>query len=227
MHDAKTPVVARLIAERHRKPIRRLLVVGCGSGLEAVILQRELHCEVIGVDTKPGFDAQCAREVRLEIGDALNLRFEDGGFDFVYSYHALEHMSDHRRALAEMSRVLEPGGGFCVGTPNRSRLVGYIGSKDATFREKLFWNWVDWRARFAGRFRNELGAHAGYSRAELQAALDEAFGHVADITLPYYLGLYGRQGALLKALHATGVSALLFPSIFFVGEQQRAQAPRR
>jgi SAM-dependent methyltransferase len=217
IHDSKTHLLAGLIAARHGKPVNRLLVVGCGSGAEAAILSRELHCRVIGIDIVSNFDVAAATVVSLETGDATALRFGDGSFDFVYSYHALEHIPDFRKALSEMNRVLSDEGGYCVGTPNRARLVGYLGSKDATLSQMLAWNAADWRARLQGRFRNEFGAHAGFTSDELAAELRTAFGDVTDISLDYYRTVYARQQSLVRSIHSSGLSKLLFPSVYFMG----------
>src|SRR5205814_6881549 len=104
-------------------------------------------------------------------------------FDFVYSYHALEHIPNFRQALGEMRRVLAPGGGYCVGTPNRQRLIGYLGSEGVSVRKKLLWNATDWKARLQGKFRNEYGAHAGFTHAELQRELTMALGPAVSVTL--------------------------------------------
>lgn len=61
--------------------------------------------------------------MHLQRGDATSLDFADGRFDCIYSFHALEHIPDYRKALQEMRRVLAPGGTYCIGTPNRLRLV--------------------------------------------------------------------------------------------------------
>ena len=220
IQDSKTPVIAQQIAALHHMPIRRLLVVGCGSGEEAAILGRDLRCDVTGIDLDGRFDTQAAKLVRLEVGDATALRFGNGSFDFVYSYHALEHIPNHRAALSEMSRVLCEQGGYCIGTPNRSRLVGYLGSKDATFGQKIEWNLIDWRAKVTGRFRNEYGAHAGFTKKELQSDLVASFGQAIDVTLEYYQGVYRRRQSLVKMLHASGLGHLFFPSIYFIGSKR-------
>ena len=224
MPDSKTAHLAQLIAMRHGKPIRRLLVVGCGSGTEAAILGRELRCAVIGIDILDNFNPTAARAAHLEVGDATAMRFGDASFDFVYSYHALEHIPDFRKALSEMNRMLPDDGGYCIGTPNRARLVGYLGSKDATLKEVLAWNLVDWRARCHGRFRNEFGAHAGFTRDELAAELQAAFGDTTDISLDYYRAVYARQGTVIGVLHSSGLGTLLFPSIYFTGAKKRPPA---
>lgn len=180
--DTKIPALARLIASHYGKPIHRLLVVGCGSGEEAASLSRELKCSVTGIDLISSFDRAAASAVSLETGDATALRFGDASFDFVFSFHVLEHIPDFRKALSEMNRVLCSRGGFCVGTPNRARLVGYLGSKDTTLSDKFWWNVSDWKEMMRGRFRNEFGAHAGFTSVELADALRAAFGDAIDIS---------------------------------------------
>jgi ubiquinone/menaquinone biosynthesis C-methylase UbiE len=217
--DGKTEALADLIRERARAPIRSLLVVGCGSGVEATILARKLGARVVGVDLDSSFDAAAAAAVDLRRGDATCLEFQNGSFDFVFSYHALEHIPAHGKALAEMARVLSNGGAYCVGTPNRLRLIGYLGSKDATWRDKIAWNLTDWKARLLGRFRNEYGAHAGFSSRELQAWLAEAFVQTEEITLPYYKRVYQRYAFWLSLLGKLGLGPLIFPSVYFMGRK--------
>lgn len=217
--DGKTEIIARMIRERVPSPIHRLLVVGCGSGLEAAILAKELNAEVIGVDLDATFDPIAARAVDLRHVDATSLEFEDGTFDFVFSYHALEHIPDYRRALEEMKRVLMSGGTYFVGTPNRLRLIGYLGSKDATARQKFAWNMVDWKARLQKKFRNECGAHAGFSSGELERDLEKVFSTVEEITLPYYQQVYPRHESLVSLLNRSGLGRFLFPSVYFMGSR--------
>ena len=217
LRDGKTEVLAGIIREWTGVPIRRLLVVGCGSGVETAILAGELGAEAVGVDLDDSFDAAAAAAVELRRGDATCLEFADGTFDFVFSYHVLEHIPAYGKALAEMARVLSKGGAYCVGTPNRLRLVGYLGGKGATWRDKVAWNLADWNARLHGRFRNEYGAHAGFSDKELKAALEQVFDRADEITLRYYLRLYRNWAGLVSLLEKSGVGGLLFPSVYFMG----------
>ncbi len=217
--DQKTAVVAALIHTFLGKPPRRVLVVGCGTGREAAQLAISLHARVTGIDLHPRFDGEAATVATLQKGDATALDFPDGTFDFVYSYHALEHIPDFRSALREMRRVLAKGGGYCIGTPNRQRLIGYLGSRGVSWRDKLRWNLSDWRARLRGRFRNEYGAHAGFTDTELRSELSDALGPTESITLPYYLSLYARRQKYVRLLDRLHLSNRLFPAIYFVGKR--------
>lgn len=51
------------------------------------------------------------------VGDALRLPFSDGVFDRVIAAEVLEHISDDRQAMTELSRVLRPGGTIAVTVP--------------------------------------------------------------------------------------------------------------
>jgi SAM-dependent methyltransferase len=214
--DPKIEVLAGLIRAHARIPIRRLLVVGCGSGVEAAILARALRVEVIGIDIGAKFDPRAAAAVDLRRGDATRLDFDDGSFDLAFSYHVLEHIPEYRKAIAEMHRVLKPQGTCCVGTPNRRRLVGYLGSREATTYEKIIWNFWDWKAMLLGRFRNELGAHAGFTSEELKSELANVFGEPTEITQAYYDGAYSRQAAAVRWLGRSGLGRFLFPAVYFV-----------
>lgn len=219
LRDGKTEALAGIIQKWVGRPIRRVLVVGCGSGLEAAILAQELNAEVVGIDLDSSFDSAVSTMVDLRRGDATCMEFADGVFDFVYSYHALEHIPDYRKALAEMKRVLSDGGSYCIGTPNRSRLVGYLGSKTATLAQKISWNLIDWKARVRGKFRNEFGAHAGYTSEELRSELEGVFGQVDEITFAYYREVYKHHAGKVGFLEKAGLGKLLFPAVYFIGKK--------
>jgi len=217
--DYKAGIVANLIRANVAKPPTRVLVVGCGTGREAAQLAIALGADVTGIDIAPRFDPAAGAIATLRQGDATAMDFPDGAFDLVYSYHALEHIPDFRRALREMRRVLAKDGSYFIGTPNRSRVVGYLGSEGTSLRKKLLWNANDWSARLRGKFRNEYGAHAGYTRTELQNELSAAIGPAKNLTLPYYLAVYAGKARYVRLLDQLGVSSLLFPAIYFIGRR--------
>lgn len=215
--DAKTEVVASIIKNKNTEEIKKILVVGCGSGLEAAVLSKELNADVIGIDIIDNFDELAAKRVTLKKGDATALDFSDETFDFIYSYHALEHINDPDKALSEMSRVLKKGGGYWIGTPNRTRLIGYIGSKGVSLKKKIAWNYLDWKARLAGKFRNEFGAHAGYSTVELHNMLLKAFPVAESVSKIYFSSVYAKHNFLLTCINLSGLSAFIYPSVYFYG----------
>ncbi len=116
----------KLSARRARRVLRRLngkdfkvLDVGCGRGLLLREFQRN-GCDVTGTEFS---DDACrfAREVLklpVRVGLLHELNFPDQSFDVVVMWHVLEHVSDPRPTLAEVSRILRPGGVFLVGVPN-------------------------------------------------------------------------------------------------------------
>ena len=217
--DSKTEKVAEIIRKIHKAEIKKLLVVGCGSGLEAAILAQRLGAEDFGIDIEDNFDRQALKFAKLQTGDAMNLSFADETFDFVFSYHALEHIENPNKALREIHRVLKTGGGYWIGTPNKSRIVGYIGGKKTSVSEKVKWNLADWKARFAGKFENKLGAHAGFTETELRALLMKVFPTVEDETRNYFLKVYENHESLVKAIIASGLSQFIFPSVYFSGKK--------
>ncbi len=145
----------------------------------------------MGVDLDTRFSTLARAEGCVARGDAMRLPFPDMTFDFAASFHLLEHVRDPRAAVEEVRRVLRPGAPFYAGVPNRTRVLGYLGSFDATLWQKITWNITDWRARLAGHFTNEEGAHAGFSRKELLGLLSERFENVECLTAEFLRFKYG------------------------------------
>jgi SAM-dependent methyltransferase len=197
---------------------RRVLAAGCGEGHEAAYIHRRLGGELVGIDPNLPAAAREHHEERLLLleGSALEIPFPDGHFDAVFYHHVIEHVPDARASLVELARVLQPGGWLYVGTPNRHRIVGYVGSHDATLRQKVRWNFDDYRARLEGRFRNDLGAHAGFSERELERELERDFEDVRWLTSDYLRFKYGdRVPKPLLALAAdTPLREIAAPSVY-------------
>ncbi len=162
------------------------MVIGCGNGDEVVYLRRAFpEARVVGFDLEARFSGLARLEADLFLADVKALPFPPESFDFAMAIHSLEHVGDPQVALAEVARVLRPGAWFYVGVPNRTRLVGYVGSFDATAWQKITWNVMDYSNRIRGRFKNELGAHAGFDRKELERLLGMYFEGVELLTEKY------------------------------------------
>jgi prepilin-type N-terminal cleavage/methylation domain-containing protein len=86
-------------------------------------------------------------------------------------------------------------------------------------RKMLEWNAIDWKARLRGRFRNELGAHAGFTLSELGGELRSVFSQIDDATLDYYLAQYPNRARTVRMLHGSGLGTFAFPSIYFSGQK--------
>jgi 2-polyprenyl-6-hydroxyphenyl methylase/3-demethylubiquinone-9 3-methyltransferase len=107
-----------------------ILDVGCGAGFLSNALAEDGH-EVIGLDASADSLAVAARHdrtqrVNYQSGDALALPYPDRSFDVVCAMDFLEHVEDPAAVVAEIARVLVPGGLFFFHTFNRSWLSWLI-----------------------------------------------------------------------------------------------------
>ena len=105
---------------------KRVLDAACGTGYGSAILTRSGAATVVGVDIS--FEAIApngtGRPMRalLANSDACNLPFKCDTFDVVVSFETIEHLANPERLLAEISRVLKPGGTCICSSPNRDFL---------------------------------------------------------------------------------------------------------
>lgn len=106
---------------------RRLLNVGCGTGGFNAVAE-QAGAGAWGVDSAleaVTIAAARCRTGRIAAAAAEALPFPAGAFDVVYCFSTLEHVADARRSVAEMVRVLRPGGRLYLHTP--SRWAGFEG----------------------------------------------------------------------------------------------------
>jgi SAM-dependent methyltransferase len=100
----------------------RWLDVGCGTGsLSEAIVAGAFPKSVVGVDPSSAFVAHASQAVRdprvsFRVGNAMGLEFGNATFDVAASSLVLNFVPDPNVALAEMRRVVKPGGriGACV-----------------------------------------------------------------------------------------------------------------
>lgn len=97
-------------------PHGRLLDLGGGTGGLAGLLARELSCTVTVVDRSPHMlrYAQGIPGVETAVGDAAALPCPDDRFDAALVSDAFHHFDAPEAALAEIARVVRPGGGVIV-----------------------------------------------------------------------------------------------------------------
>src|SRR4029078_13329400 len=96
--------------------------------------------------------------------------------------------------------------------------VGYVQTAEPLVK-KIRYNLRDLYARLRGRWSNELGAHAEFSRLTLRAGCAAAFGAGTDISDKYYLSLYPRHAALIQASVVSGLARWIFPSVYIIGRK--------
>ena len=166
----------------HLRPGMRLLDVGCGPGAITIGLAEIVAPgEVIGLDQRPE-PLTTARDlaaqhgvtnVRFEEGSAYNLPFPDGSFDAAFAHIVLMHLREPVRALAEMRRVLRPG--------------GVVGVRDVDFGATMHFPLTPLREQlnalrermqrhnggnpFLGRTFRRILLDAGFARAEAGASV--------------------------------------------------------
>jgi ubiquinone/menaquinone biosynthesis C-methylase UbiE len=142
---AYRPVQNAVLRELRGGTPERVLDVGCGTGLLAARIRRELRpVAVVGCDFSQGMLQQAARGDRglpWVRGNALRLPFRDGSFEVVVSTEAFHWFPDQDAALAEFFRVLAPRGRLLVALINPQAewlsRVTRLGSK--LLREPLRW----------------------------------------------------------------------------------------
>lgn len=112
---------------------KRLLEVGCGMGTDLAQFGRG-GASVVGIDLVPRHLTIARRRLvhegcapRLLCSDAEALPFKDASVDVVYSFGVLHHTPGIEAALAEIRRVLRPGGEAVIGLYHRDSLF-YWGS---------------------------------------------------------------------------------------------------
>jgi len=89
----------------------RVLEVGGGPGELAARISDELACDVVLLDIAPRMvELARARGVDARVGDVQRLPFADESFDCAVAAWMLFHVPDVERGLAELARVLRPGG---------------------------------------------------------------------------------------------------------------------
>lgn len=110
-------------------PDARVLDLGCAGGFMAEALDAR-GARVTGIDpSAPAVAAaraharEAGRDIRYDIGVGEDLPYPADSFDIVVCVDVLEHVADLDRVLAEIARVLTPGGVFLYDTINRTAVA--------------------------------------------------------------------------------------------------------
>lgn len=125
-HGGGKPATVRLARLLGARPGLRVLDVGGGLGGPARTLAVEFGCHVTVVDLTESY-VRAARmltarlglddRVSHHVGDALDLRFDDGAFDVVWTQNSGMNIADKARLYRGFHRVLRPGGLLALQEP--------------------------------------------------------------------------------------------------------------
>ncbi|KGJ04025.1 Methyltransferase domain-containing protein [Paracoccus halophilus] len=172
-HVLDAPMLERV----RRKHFRHALDVGCGEGRFSRMLAAE-GLATTGIDpTRRLLDVARQRhpEGRYIEARAESLPLDTASFDLVVSYLSLIDIDDFRTAIAEMTRVLRPGGSLLIANLNSFCTAGRWNAEGQAASGYLIDNyldaraeWVSWRGMLIRNWHRPLSA---YMQALLECGL--------------------------------------------------------
>jgi SAM-dependent methyltransferase len=174
------------VVVEHGIPQGTGLDLGCGDGkLMRILLDAaQASPTLVGVDIDP-LETRDAAESgvyrRVHTAPGAGIPEPDASFDFAFSNSVLEHIDELDPVMADVARVLRPGGAFVFTVPSdgfHGCLAGpllpwvergrYLASIDRRCLHRRYWGEADWRACLA-RSGMELHRAVPYlSAAEVQ-----------------------------------------------------------
>jgi SAM-dependent methyltransferase len=140
-----------------RLKARRVMDLGCGAG-DSVDLFRTVVPDVswvgVDIDDSPEVAGRTRADAEFVSFDGRSLPFDDASFELVYCKQVLEHVEHPRELLAEVARVLQPGG----------HLAGSTSQLEA-FHSRSTLNWTPYGF-------TRLAEEAGLEVVELRPVID-------------------------------------------------------
>lgn len=221
---------------------KTVLDLGCGGGRYALSVSRTA-AHATGLDISENFikiaSGKVAPGMRVDflVGDATSLPFPDASFDAVVSLGMFEYLADPTPFLAEIRRVLKPGGEFlfiCHNSGYRYSLLPFgaalralavralkLGEKPAPAAEKpagasYYGTPFEARETYWTVVRHSLAEVRGFlerNQLRLVAYRTATFGFTEDL---FNLGRRAGNPALRKRLFACAVSLHRFLGLFFL-----------
>jgi len=105
---------------------KTVLDIACGTGFGSQLLLESGASYVFAADVAEEAISMCSSRLEktgrknwtCHFQDGTAMNYEDNKFDLVVSFETIEHIPDYQKFLAEISRVLKPGGYLVISTPN-------------------------------------------------------------------------------------------------------------
>jgi GT2 family glycosyltransferase/SAM-dependent methyltransferase len=121
--DIRLEHMHRYLAARRLAHGKRVLDIACGEGYGSDLLA-EAATTVIGVDIDEASITHARQtytraNVRFLRGDVVAIPLGDATVDVVVSFETIEHLTDHRRMMLEIKRVMVPDGVLVLSSPDR------------------------------------------------------------------------------------------------------------
>ena len=229
-------LIARLVGP----PPRRVVDLGCGSGLSTVALAQTFpQAEIVGVDLSPDMLAAAARrlpECRFVEGDAAS--FDTAGFDLVFANAVMHWVPGHLGVLRRIAQNLPEGGRLAVQSPDNEDEPSHRAMREVAARLGV-----------AAPLREKIGAFADYEAALVPPCVEldlwrTTYAHrlegAADIVKwvegaglrPFVEGLEEQRRAEFLSAYAeavaaayppapSGITLFAFPRLFLVATRGR------
>lgn len=97
---------------------REVLEIGCGRCAMMRALKKNGH-DIVAIDADEEVVQRSPEDLDVRLAEGDRLPFEAARFDVVLSFDVFEHIPDSDNHLAEVRRVLKPGGYYLMQTPNK------------------------------------------------------------------------------------------------------------
>lgn len=189
------------------RPGDRVIDMGCGAGRHAFEMYRR-GADVIAFDQdadelsdvsdlfaamREAGEVTAGAEADVKQGDALSLPFADGEFDRVVASEVLEHIPDDEAAIAELARVLRPGGTMAVTVPR-------------WLPEKVCWALSDAYHEVEGGHVRIYRGHELVAKLEATGLVYDGKSHAHGLHSPYWwlkcaVGVTEDDHPLVRAYH--------------------------
>lgn len=207
----------------------RLLEIGCGAGKQLELIEG-LGWQAEGVDADPVVVAAARRKgLTVKQGYVYEQGYADNSFDAIILNHVIEHVYELDRFLAELHRILKPGGRLVVLTPN----IESMGTK--LYRHYLlsFMDTPRHLYMFTGDALRHLGRKAGFGAMRIFTTprhagyfymSDKAIDRTGYFMIPASPPLRDRIIAQLVFLYEAAVTRfrkLAGEELVFIAEKQR------